>query len=156
MSLNADIRIPIIKLRKIHGNPVLQVHFWNISTHRYETVRHYFSYCSHPKIIKFWFLQVSYWIPMGVAFRMDLELAPYHVVLKLSHVKNMTNWLKKTKSILLQEGRLENTRFVLRMLQRLIVWFQVGLWHERKNELSYHMINIQANKTYSRNHLLLL
>merc|ERR1712136_462913 len=52
------------------------------------------------------------------------ELAPYHVVLKLSHVKNMTNWSKKTKSTLLLEGLLENTRFVLRMLQRLIVWFQ--------------------------------
>ena len=82
---------------------------------------------------------------MGVAFRMDLELAPYHVVLKLSHVKNMTNWLKKTKSILLQEGLLENTRFVLRMLQRLIVWFQVGLSNARTNEYSYYAINIPRN-----------
>ena len=72
---------------------------------------------------------------------MDLELVPYPVVLKQSHVKSMTNWLKKAKSILLQEGLLENIRFVLRMLQRLIVWFQVGLSHAKANELSYFIIN---------------
>ena len=89
---------------------------------------------------------------MDVAFRMDLELAPYHVVLKLSHVKNMTNWSKKIKSILLLEGLLENTTFVLRMLQKLIVWFQVGLLNARTNEYAYY---VKVNGTSSKNHIFL-